>query len=249
MEQLTEYVTSIDGFTELTPAVQIDCFSYFLAQVRKDDGIRPSAVKKCFDDLNLPPYSNIPLYLKSNTKKSKNKPAKYFYKNDRYYLTPTLIESVSINILGKVKKANPTNNLYPLEMFDDTRTYIKRIASQGSVCYDYGLYDASNVMMRRLLETLIIETFERKGRESEIKGKDGNFFYLKDLIDTLISDTKISISRNSKQGLKQLKNLGDLSAHNRRFLAKKSDIDNNKDSLRIVIEELLHIIDYKNWTS
>jgi hypothetical protein len=103
--------------------------------------------------------------------------------------------------------------------------------------------------MRRLLETLIIETFERKGRESEIKGKDGNFFYLKDLIDTLIGDTKISISRNSKQGLKQLKNLGDLSAHNRRFLAKKSDIDNNKDSLRIVIEELLHIIDYKNWSN
>ena len=198
--------------------------------------------------MNLPPYSNISLYLKKQTKKSKNKPAKYFSRNDRYYLTPTLIESVS-NILGKAKKANPTNNLYPLEIFDDTRTYIKQVASQGSVCYDYGQYDACNVMLRRLLETLIIETFERKGRESEIKGKDGNFFYLKDLIDTLVNDAKISISRNSKQGFRQLKNLGDLSAHNRRFLAKKSDVDNNKDSLRIVIEELLHIIDYRNWTS
>ncbi len=248
MEQLKGYVASIEGFTDLPLAVQIDCFSYFLIQKREDAGIRPSAVKKCFDDLNLPPYSNISLYLKKQTKKSKNKPAKYFSRNDRYYLTPTLIESVS-NILGKAKKANPTNNLYPLEIFDDTRTYIKQVASQGSVCYDYGQYDACNVMLRRLLETLIIETFERKGRESEIKGKDGNFFYLKDLIDTLVNDAKISISRNSKQGFRQLKNLGDLSAHNRRFLAKKSDVDNNKDSLRIVIEELLHIIDYRNWTS
>lgn len=249
METIKEYVSSIEDFTELTSADQIDCFSYFLTQVQKDDGIRPSTIKKCFDDLNLPPYSNILLYLKANTKKSKNKPAKYFAKNGRYYLMPSLISNVSTNVLGKAKSAKPTNDLYPLEIFNDTRSYIKQIALQASVCYDYGLYDACNVMMRRLLETLIIETFERKGRESEIKGKDGNFFYLKDLIDTLIQDTKISISRNSKQGLKQLKNLGDLSAHNRRFLAKKSDIENNKDSLRIVIEELMHIIDYKNWSN
>jgi len=41
--------------------------------------------------------------------------------------------------------------------------------------------------------------------------------------------------------------MGDLSAHNRRYIARKNDLDKLKDDLRIVLEELIHIIDYPNW--
>ena len=41
--------------------------------------------------------------------------------------------------------------------------------------------------------------------------------------------------------------MGDLSAHNRRYIARKIDLDKLKDDLRIVLEELIHIIDYPNW--
>lgn len=247
MDGLKDYIDSISGFTELSTSNQINYFAYFLYQDNNFDGFKPSDIKKCFDVLNLPPYSNIPKYIKEKSKKSKTHSPIFFIKKNKYYLTPQLISKIKSEIDGNLPKIEPTNNLYSSEILNGTRPYIEKISIQTLACYDYGLYDACNVMMRRLLETLIIETFERKGKVAEIKDSSDNFLYLKDLIDKLTNDNDINISRNSKQGLKELKYLGDLSAHNRRFLAKKTDIDNKKDSLRIVLEELIHIIDYNNW--
>ena len=88
------------------------------------------------------------------------------------------------------------------------------------------------------------QMFEKKKSSSEIKGDNGHFFFLSDLIPKLISSKKWTLGRNSKESLPKIKKLGDLSAHNRRFNAKKSDINAIKDELRIVIEELVLLIDY-----
>ena len=73
----------------------------------------------------------------------------------------------------------PTDDLFPLDLVRGTRGYIERVAEQACGCYDQGWYDASAVMCRRLLETLIIETFETYKLELKIKNPDGNFFLLK----------------------------------------------------------------------
>ncbi|MDR0429971.1 MAG: hypothetical protein LBH58_05785, partial [Tannerellaceae bacterium] len=62
----------------------------------------------------------------------------------------------------------------------------------------------------------------------------------------LLNEKAFSLSRNTKQGLPTIKKYGDLSAHNFRFNAKKPDIDGFKLDLRIVLEELIHLIDYPN---
>ncbi len=62
-----------------------------------------------------------------------------------------------------------------------TRPYIEKISNQINGCYEYGWFDACAVMIRRLLETLIIEVFEHHKIESKIK-KSGDYLYLKDLI-------------------------------------------------------------------
>ena len=54
-----------------------------------------------------------------------------------------------------------------------------------------------------------------------------------------------TIGRNAAQELPKIKKLGDLSAHNRRFNAKKSDIDSIKTGLRVVLEELVHLVNYE----
>ncbi len=54
-------------------------------------------------------------------------------------------------------------------------------------------------------------------------------------------DTAFHVSRNGLQGLRDFRWLGDLSAHNRRFNARKDDIDRVRDGLRIIVEELLHL--------
>jgi hypothetical protein len=96
-------------------------------------------------------------------------------------------------------------------------------------------------MCRRLLETLIIETYESLGRSLEIKGSDGQFMMLNGLITFLEREKSFNLGRSAMKGLKDFKQLGDLSAHNRRFNALRNDIDRVRDGLRIASEELLHL--------
>ena len=103
-------------------------------------------------------------------------------------------------------------------------------------------------MIRRLVEALIIELFERYDIKDRIQDVNGNYFFCADLIDKLLSEKKMwTISRNSQKYLPNIKEKGDLSAHNRRFNASKSDIDSVGLGVRLVIEELVHLIDYERW--
>lgn len=139
------------------------------------------------------------------------------------------------------KPLSRSDSVVPMELFAVTRDYIERVADQINKSYDAELWDCTAVMCRRLVETLIIETYEKAGRASEIKGADGNFMMLNGLITFLDRDSSIHLGRNAAKGLKDLKQLGDLSAHNRRFNARRNDIDRIRDGLRVAVEELLHL--------
>ena len=116
---------------------------------------------------------------------------------------------------------------------------------QINASYDFALYDCCAVMCRRLLETLKIEVYEPKGRASDVKGVDAHFFMFAPLRGYLEKDTTLHISRNGFKGLKDFKMLGDLPAHNRRFLAHKDDIDRIRDGLRVAEGELLAVAGLK----
>ncbi len=100
-------------------------------------------------------------------------------------------------------------------------------------------------MARRLLETLIIELYESKKLDHKIKKPDGAFQYLSGLISVMLSETAFNLGRNTKRALPVLKDLGDQSAHNRRYTARQPDLDSVKRELRITIEELVHLTGYK----
>ncbi|GAA0743138.1 hypothetical protein [Gaetbulibacter jejuensis] len=161
-----------------------------------------------------------------------------------YQETQKKLETKPYFDLNSYDEAYKNKSLFPLELLSNTRGYIINIGNQASLCYQSGLYDASLVMIRKLLETLIIECFEFNSISNKIKNKDNYFFYLGDLIDLFVKEPKWSLSRNTINSLPKIKKLGDLSAHNRRFSAKKHDLDKISEDLRIVIEELIHLIDY-----
>ena len=142
------------------------------------------------------------------------------------------------------KQAIEEIELFSMDLVNGTRGYIENMAKQIILCYKYSLYDACLVMVRKLLESLIIECFEKHNIQSKIQNSTGNYFYLDDLISTFEFDKSWTITRNTKQGLPKIKKLADMSAHSRRFNAKKNDIDQLKIELRTVIEELIHIADY-----
>ncbi|MEO7660185.1 MAG: hypothetical protein ABIV48_11275, partial [Pyrinomonadaceae bacterium] len=72
-------------------------------------------------------------------------------------------------------------------------------------------------------------------------GTDGHFKMFGGLLLYIESDKSINLSRNGLQGLRDFKQLGDLSAHNRRFNATKSDIERIRDGMRVAVEELVHL--------
>lgn len=240
---LEEYIDRVDNFLSLKPSEQIPYFGYFLINYQKQPSFSAKDIDSCFTQVHLPAYTNISAYL------TKEKQAKRLLKNKNGGYILSKIESDQIATkIGEIKVKNPSTDLFPFELLDGTRAYLIKTAKQAVLCYDYQLYDACLVMIRRLIETLIIELFERHNIKEEIQDSNGNYFFCADLIDKLLSEKKAwTIGRNSIKALPDIKAKGDLSAHNRRFNATKADVDSIKSGLRVVLEELVHLIDYEQW--
>ena len=162
---------------------------------------------------------------------------------DGFKLKPTAraLVGTQFESLIATKPIKISDSVIPRDILENTREYLVRIGAQLNASYDHGLFDCSAVMARRLIETLVIEVYESLGRALELKGSDGHFFMFAGLLSKIQSDSKIAIGRSSSQGMKDIKALGDLSAHNRRFNAHKSDIDKVKMGLRVAVEELVHL--------
>jgi hypothetical protein len=151
------------------------------------------------------------------------------------------LDKLYVDKLGAKKAAKSTDTILPRELFNNNRSYIEKVVYQINASYDAGLFDCCAVMCRRLLETLIIETYEAAKSEDQIRNKDGHFFMFSDLLRVLLADKEFNVSRNAQKGLKDFKALGDQSAHNRRFNARGDDIDRVRDGIRVASEELLHL--------
>jgi hypothetical protein len=137
------------------------------------------------------------------------------------------------------------NSVISFSLVRNTRGYLERVVHQINGCYDNGWYDACAVMIRRFLEILIIETFEQHGIATKVKNSNGDFFYLSDLINATLAEPSWNLSRNTKNALPKLKEIGDKSAHSRRFNAIRSDIDRIISDLRVTAQELIYLAKLK----
>jgi len=137
----------------------------------------------------------------------------------------------------------PANEfILPHAMVRGTRGYIEKVVFQINGCYEKGWFDGCAVMMRRLIETLIIECFEKYGIADKIRDpKTGEFLFLADLVGGMIQEPTWNLGRNTKQALPRLKNIGDQSAHSRRYNAHREDIDKLSYDFRVVCQELIYL--------
>lgn len=132
--------------------------------------------------------------------------------------------------------------VFPLVTLSQTkRGYLISVGRQINGCYTSGWYDSCAVMMRRLLESSIIEAFEAKKIDTKIKdAATGDFLQLTGLISAALAATAWNLPRNVKRELESLRDLGHRSAHNRYYLAKKPDIDKHAGVYREAVEAFLH---------
>lgn len=139
-----------------------------------------------------------------------------------------------------------SQSVLPRALVTNTRGYIERVVDQINGTYEKGWFDGCAVMMRRLLETLIIECFEEHGIVDRIKNThSGDFLYLSGLIDCTLKEKAWNLSRNTKKSLKTLKVIGDLSAHNRFYNAHREDIDKVLLDFRGACQEFIYIAGLK----
>jgi|GEM_PF-750032 len=129
--------------------------------------------------------------------------------------------------------------LIPKNVVEGQPKWIERIAYQVNGCYNDGYYDACAVMIRRLLETLIIECYERKGIGDRIRSQNGDYLGFADIVGKVINEPMVKLSRVSKRGLPKLKDLGHTGAHTRRVILGKSDIEKHDHTIRVAVEELI----------
>lgn len=155
----------------------------------------------------------------------------------------TQISSAKATLLGFLNNLSneeqPSKSLFSMEIFQDTRDYVYRIAEQVNICYNNGCYDACAVMLRQLLETLIIQCFEHHAIASKIKGSNHNYINLDDMIKTFINESTFNLSRETKNNLSKLKAMGDKSAHNLYHTASRNDFDSLAQEITIILRELL----------
>lgn len=243
MQDLNHFIRRVGEFEKKSASDMIIYFAYYCLSVQDMEEVNAKDIEKCFLYLSIRPYSNIYGYL---SKKSKGKGA-VFIKNKAGYV---LERNVIIRLQTEIKHEIDipiTDELLSIDILETAPFYIKSMAKQMLQCNECALYDSALVMMRKMAETLIIECFERYGIEDEIKDNNGNFYYLSDLIPKFTASKKWNVSRNLEGYIKKVKKYGDLSAHNRRFLAKKSDMSDFKFELRQVVQEIILIIDYQGW--
>lgn len=137
--------------------------------------------------------------------------------------------------------ASTTQRVLPFSVMRGTRSYLETLTHQINGSYEHGWYDGCAVMMRRLLESLIIEVFEERRMADKIQDTSGNFLPLERLVGKMTGEPAWNLSRVTRRALSDVKSLGDNSAHVRRFIAHRHDIDNVKAGFRTAVQELLDV--------
>ena len=162
-------------------------------------------------------------------------------------LVAALVAEAPRGFLPPSEGTRPSSeNVLAFSHVKNTRGYLERVVNQINGCYEHGWFDGCAVMMRRMVETLIIECYEAEKMADQIKNsKTGEFYMLKDLINKILTQAEFNIGRGAKQGLGRLKEIGDFSAHSRRYNAHREDIDKVVIDFRIVCQELLYLAKLK----
>jgi len=133
--------------------------------------------------------------------------------------------------------------VFPFVTLNQTkRGYLVSVGKQMNGCFKAGWYDGCAVMMRRLLETSIIEAFEARGLEANIQDPlTKDFFQLTPLVNAALAETSWNLPKNVRKYLPDLRDLGHKSAHNRYYVAKPPDIDKLAGVYREAVEAFLHL--------
>lgn len=137
---------------------------------------------------------------------------------------------VSIEQLGTV---------LPDALFDSLSNNFQSLCKQINASYENNLFDCTAVIMRRLLEGLLVLSYQKTGIEEEIL--NGNYHVTLDkMIKNAEQNRVLALSANTKKGMAIFKDLGNYSAHKIWYNCTQGDIRPHILNYRAIIEELMY---------
>lgn len=154
--------------------------------------------------------------------------------------TISKLESDIPEIYQKTEEIVSDDTIIPESLYLETRGFIESLSKQINASYDENIFDGCAVLMRRLLEILLILSYEKMGIEAQIKNGDGSYKMLSGIASNAKNNTVLNLSRNSKDSLESFRLVGNFSAHKIYYNAKRRDISGISQEYRATIEELLY---------
>lgn len=133
-----------------------------------------------------------------------------------------------------------SDSVVPLALVTATRGYVESLARQINVAYEQNLFDACAVLMRRLVEILLIHSYEAQGLAAAVSQPDGSFKNLNAIIDDAETNPSLALSRGTRGCLDVFRALGNFSAHKIHYTAKRADLSKHLMEFRAAVEELLY---------
>lgn len=135
-----------------------------------------------------------------------------------------------------------TESFLPEDVFEHQPDFMMRLIPQINGCWEKEYYEACAMVVRRLVETVIIYLYAQRGWLSEVRDPTTkDFFTLKALVNKVCGDPRVALERRIQDGLKELKELGDIATHDFRVRIRRSDLENLRLQLRVTCERLLFI--------
>ena len=147
--------------------------------------------------------------------------------------------------LLEVKQVKVSGVLIAADLFEGTRDYLIKLVHEINGCFEYGFFDGSAILLRRLVEGLLIEVFIHKKFEAEIKKPDNSFLMLDGLLSAVKSGKYFRLTRNMDKVVEDVKILGDAAAHSRYHISTQNEFDSLKLRIGKLLSELLSQSDIK----
>jgi hypothetical protein len=145
MSELKTFISKVPDFFKLDSGKQVQYFVYFLQVEKQLEVVKAKDISCCFESLHLNAYSNISAYLNNYSQKGKTQ--QFLKKKNGFVLFSAVRERIDIEV-DKPIEHKPSNSLFPLTIFDNTRGYLVDFAKEASCCYDYGLFTSCLFMIR-----------------------------------------------------------------------------------------------------
>lgn len=200
-------------------------------------------VNEYFDKSYLSKYNST--YLLRDLKKSKDVISAGrvgFFKPSKEFMLK--LDSKFTLFLNKTEEVVSSGSIIPEALFINTRGYIISLCTQINACYENNIFDGCAVLMRRLLEILLIHSYEAIGKIANIQDGD-EYRSLSYIVNYTVSNRPFSLSKEVLSLFDTFRELGNFSAHKIHYNAKKQYIDEVKNVYRLAVEELLYAANIK----